>query len=526
MKRSKFSLSHYKLFSADMGPLVPVACYPVLPGDTIQQSTALLLRCSPLLSPVMHPVHVRIHHWFVPYRILWDDWEDFITGGRDGMALPPYPVTNFQSLVGSLSDYLGVPTDGKVHELTAFPYRAYAMIYNEWYRDQDLVDPLPISTTGGNDSTTNRELVNCAWEKDYFTSARPWPQKGPEVTLPIGATADITLKPGQPAMFRTQPNDTSGYLQHWFTQNNGSTTVQTGVTAEALAGGMIATEPAARGGDFYISNIANPNNPLKTLTVGMNLNQLASNLQADLSSAGSVSINDLREAFALQRYEEARARYGSRYTEYLRYLGVRSSDARLQRPEYLGGGKQTIQFSEVLRTGDSVNGPIGQLNGHGIAAMRSNRYRRFFEEHGLVMSLMSVKPRTIYQDGLQRAWTKRYKEEHWQRELQHIGQQEVRNDEIYAASTDPAGTFGFQDRYDEYRRVESGVAGEFRTSQLNYWHFARQFANQPVLNGSFVTANPTKRVFAEQTQHSMYIMASHSIQARRLLAKTGKSFIF
>lgn len=238
-----------------------------------------------------------------------------------------------------------------------------------------------------------------------------------------------------------------------------------------------------------------------------------------------MSINDLREALAIQRFEEARARYGSRYVEYLRYLGVRSSDARLNRPEYLGGGKQTIQFSEVLQTAEGTS-PVGTLRGHGISAMRSRRFRRFFEEHGYVIGLMSVKPRTMYMQGLARTWNRRVKEDFFQRELQHIGQQEVLNKEVYAAHATPDGVFGYQDRYDEYRRMESSVAGEFKANTLNFWHFAREFSSDPALNATFVKSVPTERTFASAATDVLYVMAMHSLQARRQVSRSGTSFTF
>ena len=196
------------------------------------------------------------------------------------------------------------------------------------------------------------------------------------------------------------------------------------------------------------------------IKVPINRADIAAGLNVDMSAVSAVNIIALREAFAMQRYEEARARYGSRYTEYLRYLGVRSSDARLQRPEYLGGGKQTIQFSEVLQTAPGEDPGVGSMYGHGIAAMRSNRYRRFIEEHGYVITMLSVKPKTIYTQGLQRTWNRRTKEDFFQKELQHIGQQEILNKELYAKNSQPDGVFGFQDRYDDYRRAESRVSGE------------------------------------------------------------------
>lgn len=498
MKRNKFNLSNTKLLSCDLGELVPIGLTEVLPGDSVQHSTHALLRCSPLLSPVMHPVHVHTHHWFIPNRLLWDNWEDFITGGPDGMNASVFPTITFAGgvAIGTLGDYLGVPTGVNGISVSALPFRAYAMVFNEWYRDQDLVTPLTISTADGNDTTTNTTLQNAAWEKDYFTASRPWEQKGPSITVPLGTSAPIkgigllnTQAPsaGSAAVRETGATGTTTYP--FYTQNTTPGSATFFRMAQGTAGG----------------------NPLIT---------------ADLSAASAITVNLLREALALQRFEEARARYGSRYTEYLRYLGVRSSDARLQRPEYLGGGRNTIQFSEVLQTAEGVDTPVGELRGHGIAAARSNRYRRFFEEHGYVLTLLSVRPKAIYMQGLPRTWNRRVKEDFWQKELEHIGQQEILNKELYAAHTSPNGTFGFQDRYDEYRRAVSTVSGEFRSSLLDFWHFARNFSSDPALNSTFVKCVPTERPFAVPSQDVLYIMAKHSMVARRLVAPTGSSFIF
>jgi len=195
MKRSKFSLSNYKLLSCDMGELVPIGLTEVLPGDSIQQATSALVRVTPQLAPVMHPVHVRVHHWFVPHRLTWESWEDFITGGPDGMDDSVFPTITMPAstgaAVGTLADYLGVTPLVPSLAVSALPFRAYGLIWNEWYRDQDLQTALTVSLTDGNDTTTNTLLQNVAWEKDYFTSARPWLQKGPQVSVPIGTTAPI-----------------------------------------------------------------------------------------------------------------------------------------------------------------------------------------------------------------------------------------------------------------------------------------------------------------------------------------------
>ncbi|UOF79227.1 major capsid protein [Microviridae sp.] len=499
MKRGKFSLSNYKLLSCDAGELVPCGMWEVLPGDTVQAATSALLRASPLLAPVMHPVDVRIHHCSFFPRLVWEDWENFITGGPDGLDASVFPTITIGggsgAAIGSLADYLGVPTGVNNIEVSALPFRGYALIWNEWYRDQDLQTKLTIDRTSGADTTTSTTLQNICWEKDYFTSSRPWEQKGAGITIPLGSEAPVT---GVGAI--NPSNWIAGTVTSY--ESNDASVVYNGYSDSATVAMRFrkGNETAPSSGAFY------------------------PDMKADLSDASAITVTALREAMALQRYEEARARFGSRYVEYLRYLGVRSSDARLQRPEYLGGGRETIQFSEVLQTAEGTD-PVGSLKGHGIAAMRSNRYRRFFEEHGYVFSFISVRPKTIYAQGLPRHWNRRVKEDFWQKELQHIGQQEVLNKEVYAAHASPDGTFGYQDRYDEYRRTESTIAGGFRDN-LDFWHFARIFGSTPALNGDFVSCVPTERTFAVPSEDVLWIMTKHSVQARRLVAQTGKSFIY
>lgn len=483
MKRSKFNLSYTKLLTCDQGELIPIGLTEVLPGDTIQHSTSALLRVAPMLAPVMHPVRVNIHHWFVPNRLVWSAWEDFITGGPSGTDASVFPTIAMPgaggAAVGSLADYLGVPTGVNSLAVSALPFRAYATIWNEFYRDQDLQTELVVSTASGSDTTTATALQNAAWEKDYFTSARPWEQKGAAITVPLGNAAPVAT---------LAANDTDLSI--------------------------------LRAGNYFKMPSDQPN-----LQIDAQAGTSGQRLFADLSGASAITITALREAMALQRYAEARARYGSRYVEYLAYLGVRSSDARQQRPEYLGGGRQTIQFSEVLQTAEGTN-PVATMRGHGIAGMRSNRYRKFFEEHGYVISLMVVRPKTMYPQGLFRHWNRRTRDEFWQRELQFIGQQEIQNKEVYAAHASPDATFGYQDRYDEYRRQESQVSGEFRTSTLNMWHMAREFSSTPALNGTFVSSNPTKRILAATSVDGLYVQCKHSIQARRMVAAVGKSYIY
>jgi len=489
MRRTKHSLSHYVNTTFDMGQLVPVANLEILPGDSIRMSTSALIRCSPLMAPVMHPVTVRIHHWFVPHRLVMEDWEPFITGGKDGEgdgALVPRS-DGFVASAGSLADYLGVPI-GVAVSLSLFRFRAYNKIFNEYYRDQDLTTEL---------AEDNTILQRCCWEKDAFTAARPWTQKGPQITVPLGDSAPV-ISTGAAVQFSGigggAPNRT---LRNW--------------AADVTARWHATRSSGSDSADMAFGG-----------TTG---------LEADLSAATGIDIVALREALALQRFAEARAQYGSRYTEYLRYLGIRSSDARLQRPEYLGGGRATISFSEVLRTGtgddpDVEVTPVGEMAGHGISALRTRSFVRFFEEHGTLLTLASVRPKSIYIDGLDKEWSKRNKEEWWQRELEQIGQQEVLYREVKAGHATPNAVMGYNDRYYEYRHRPSYVTGEMR-NVLNDWHFARDFSSgDPALNSAFVTCTPTKRPFAEQTQNSLWCMFNHSIQARRMVGNRTIGRVF
>ena len=510
-KRSKFSLSHYVLKTCKMGYVLPVGLVEVLPGDSFRHATSVFMRLAPMLAPVMHPVTVRIHHWFIPTRLLWDDFEDFITGGPTNTDVSEFPTITAPSggfAVGSLADHLGLPPKIDGIEVSALPFRAYNLVYNEWYRDQDLETEKALSLESGPDTTTATDLLRCDWERDYFTTARPWPQKGPDVSVPVNLTAA-----GEPSI--SAATTISGGGRPTFTTSD-------------LGGNNKQPEGVLRPTDYNTDGAVsvNFNNPGR-LALQWKDPGLSAKTHITFTSGnpelGSVNINSLREAFALQRFAEHRAMYGSRYVEYLRYLGIKASDARLQRPEYLGGGKQTIQFSEVLQTAEGTD-PVGTLRGHGIAAMRSNRYRRFFEEHGFVLSIMLVRPKAIYMQGIPRSWLRRVREDFFQTELQNIGQQEVYTKELYGAA--PAGedgglkVFGYQNRYDEYRGHESYVCGEFRDI-LDYWHLARSFGNEPVLNADFISATPSERIFAAQQNDQLYCMINHSLQARRLMSKFG-----
>lgn len=553
-KRAKFNLSNFHNCTLKMGQLYPVHLQEVLPGDTIQMSQSIFMRLAPMVAPVMHPVYMFCHTFYVPSRIIANwmaspfffnnssidnfDFESFITGGPDGKDNQVFPFYSVDSGSGDgfgLLDAFGIPISNLSNgsfRLNALPIAAYYYIYNEYYRDQDLqrlyhlrYDIVPhdgscdlVSISASNDSmrsVSGLPLLQPCWSKDYFTTARPWPQKGPQITIPVqaaggGITGNVNLTADGPLMMTydgSEPAFNSVYSAN--------------IQFSDESGRNIKNRPAG----LYV-NFKGMNDTADVAQT--NALQYASGLSASFDSTtpsgiGSIDITDFREAMALQRFEEHRSLFGSRYEDYLRYLGVRPQDARLQMPEYLGGFTSPVQFSEVLQTSAGENGGVGDLYGHGISAARGRRIRRFIPEHGYIMSLMCVRPIPVYAQGIERLWSKKTKEDFWQRELQHIGQQEVLNSEVYAdGSSEDANTFGYQNRYDEYRRGVNIVTGEFRTNQ-DFWTMARIFDTRPALNSDFVECNPTDRIFqvGEQNSDQLYCMVKNNVIAKRLVSKNG-----
>lgn len=507
-RRSLFSLSHFKLLTGKMGYLYPISCMEVLPGDTFQMASSVFLRFSPMVAPVMTPVTVKIHHWYVPLRLVWDESEDFMTGGPDGLSapVPPYTIISGSTSgrVGHLIDYFGIPVgyqysagSGEGLKFSVLPLRAYNLIWNENYRDQNVQDPVIVKTTSGAEQLSDFNLLRSPWDRDFFTTASPSEQKGVAVTVPVygdpSASIAISGAPGISGSFTANPiQSVSG---------NGSTLTVTGQVQDGSESGT---------GDG-------------SGTLSLTKGTLSADFEGALS-VGHINLNRFRESMALQRYEEHRMLYGSRYVEYLRYLGIKASDARLQRPEYLGGGRSVVQFSEVLQTAADGDTPVGTMRGHGIGAIRTPRFRRFFEEHGFIITLMSIRPKSIYQQGLSKMWSREIKTDYWQKEFEHLGQQPVKVKEVYAPTAtreDGDAVFGYQDIYNEYRSHPSTVCGEFR-NLLNYWHLGREFSEQPVLNSDFISSLPSDRIFADQTGHdTIYMMVNNSVQARRLMSRKG-----
>lgn len=525
-QHNTFDLSHSRKFSMSIGKITPTAIMECVPGDSFNVKTTQLLRFAPLIAPIMHQSSMYCHFFFVPNRLLWDNWEEYITGGEDaadpGYTAPvfPYfqpanaqPTADKTILPGQLADYLGLPsgdTNAGVEfsgeKFSALPFMAYNKIFNEYYRDQNLVDKLVDKATDGQNTWTladNNTLQNRAWQHDYFTSALPWTQKGPEATIPLGTTAPIVNVTGGSNDFN---------LSSWFRNTDGSP-----LGGEDLKSGTGV--PPATG---FLTD-TNTNNPRQL--------DISQHSEVDLTDATASSINDLRRAFRLQEWLERNARGGSRYIEVIMaHFGVQSSDARLQRPEFLGGSATPITISEVLQTSESrVAGaeetPQGNMAGHGVSVGSSNYVSYKCEEHGYIIGLCTVMPKTAYQQGIPKHFNKFDKFDYFWPSFANIGEQPILNKELYMDTTDGENenVFGYTPRYAEYKYLPSTVHGKFR-SDLKFWHMGRIFGSRPNLNATFVECNEDEvdRVFnVTEGDENLYVYLHNHIKARRPMPYFG-----
>lgn len=490
-KRNHFDLSHDVKLSLDMGELVPILAMEAVPGDKFNLSCESLLRFSPMVAPVMHHFDVTMHYFFVPNRLVWTDWEKFITGDATAGAFPYMQI--LESNYGKLPDYLGIPKpiDGtSFAQVSALPFAAYQCVYNEYYRDQNLIAPVDYKLQSGDNTMTSSflQLRKRAWMHDYFTSALPWAQKGAPVEIPLG-TGTVELADTIPS-----------------------------------SGGVFRK---VSGGATQIGNVVNTGvSPNDGIVIGANTDKQVYDPRGSLVvETEATTINDLRRAFKLQEWLEKNARAGTRYVEnILAHFGVKSSDARLQRPEYITGTKSPVVISEVLNTtGEDAGLPQGNMAGHGVS-VTSGKYGGYFcEEHGYIIGIMSVLPKPAYQQGIPKHFLKfqDYLQYYWP-SFAHLGEQEVQNQELYAYGATPTGTFGYVPRYAEYKYMPSRVAGDFKES-LDHWHMGRIFASQPSLNQAFVECDPGKRIFAvvEENVDSLYAHVYNKISAVRPMPKFG-----
>ena len=477
-QRSKFNRSHNHKTTFDANYLIPVFVDEVIPGDTFKMSSTTFARLATPIKPSMDNLHMDLHFFFVPNRLVWDNWERFM-GAQDNPAdttdyvLPKANLSwaAVDEHTNSIEDYFGIPfidgsTGGQlVNEL---PFRAYNLIWNEWYRDQNLQDSVEVFK-GDAASTDPFALLKRGKRHDYFTSALPWPQKGEPVSLSLTGNADI-VGDGEPSFV-----DDEGTIR------------RLRVNSDTTAG----WSGAAPTGDFLATTWEDPA------------------LLADLTDVTAVTINQLRQAFQLQKFLERDARSGTRYIEVIKaHFGVTNPDFRLQRPEYLGGCHENIRFTTIAQTTQTLTDstPQGNLAAMATVSGRKKCFNKSFTEHGFIIGLASVYADLTYQQGINRMWKRSTRVDHYWPVFAHLGEQEILNQEIYATGNTPndEAVFGYQERYAEYRYHPDRISGEFRSGasqSLDVWHYAEDFAGLPVLNGAFIENNaPVKRNSAVQTE--------------------------
>ena len=560
-KRSAFNLSHNYKMTGEMGVLYPIFCQDVVPGDTFKLNTEIFMRMLPMIAPLMSRVRIYTHYFFVPKRLLWNGWKEFITGASqsksrkdiDDFVPPSYPrfalpitsifdftesgkppvVTDDAKSIGSrfitssLADYLNFPVfdsknvdnrafSGQVLSLDALPFRAYQLIWNEYYRDENLQDEVDIlfqedGVLPFNHNTLGpiQQLMSLrrrAWKKDYFTAALPFAQAGPDVTLPLTGLHDDE--------FQLYADFLPGFMPGGTKITQKLLNVENGAPEEGNYG-LNAHEAQMRNDNsmhYLLDDLPRDDNG--TPAIGIENSQL----KKMFSNIGSATINELRRAFAAQRFLEASARGGSRYIEQLYSIfGVRSSDARLQRPEYLGGGVQDVVVSDVLQTSATdQTSPQANQAGVGGSIGRTASFKRWFEEHGYVIGIMSILPDASYQQGMPRQYMKFDRYDHYWPQFANLGEQDVRPSELYyspgdSLTYDDEIAFGYNPRYSEYKYIPSTVHGDFREN-LKFWHLGRIFDERPGLNGDFIEAKPRNDVFAvteEKTHHFLFNIQHH-----------------
>ena len=535
----KFDLSHDKMLTAQMGKLYPVLCQEMGPGDRFRVQSDMMCRTMPLVSPAFGSLKAYIHYFFVPNRLLWNGWEDFITGGEDGTdrPVPPYvtysdfirDIHNFYGVssnigLGLLGDYFGLPISdsfetSNLTPVSLLPFRAYALIWNEYYRDQNVDNEIdiefevggriPLGSSSSSVYTFNyhRLLRSRRWLKDYFTSALPTPQRGPDVMLPIQGQANVQLDPDwQAAAAGSRTTPTFRDLDY---QASGEELTQPGMLYGSASGGQTRYSFGADKPDGLAHHLVyDPNG----------------SLSVDLASATAVTINDLRRAIALQKFYEISARAGSRYKEMIMgHFHVTSSDARLDRPEYLGGGVSTINITEVPQTSATGDeSPQGNLAGKGFGIGRSNRSSFFAEEHGWLIGILSIVPDAIYFQGVNKMWNRLNQEDYYWPAFAHLGEQPILKSELLCDVTENSfgKLFGYAPRYAEYKYSPSTIHGEFRTSLAN-WTFARRLTAAN-LNSDFLSVPDINNPFAVQDSSDKYLIwISHRIDALRPMPYYG-----
>ena len=472
--RSSFNRSHGIKTTFDSGLLIPIYADEALPGDTFNLRMTAFARMATPIHPVMDNLFLESFWFAVPNRLLWNNWEKF-NGQQDNPGDSTdftVPQQTFQSgvAVGGINDYLGIPIGVNNISANSLHNRAYAKIWNDWFRAQDLQNS--VSENMGDSGDEHNSILRRGKRHDYFTSALPFPQKGDPVTIPVATSAPIRAIAG------TQVGDPV-----WV----GSTTAGQGHTIRT-------TTPVTAATDF--SALSGQNNG-------------ASSIEADLTQAAGVTINELRQAVQIQRLQERDARGGTRYTEIIRsHFGVISPDQRLQRPEYLGGGTTMVNINPVAQTSETTQSsqtPQGNLSAYGTVSVQGHGFTRSFTEHCVLLGLVCVRADLTYQQGLNRMFSRRTRFDYYWPSLAQIGEQAIHNREIYAQGTAADDeVFGYTERYNEYRFKPSMITGQFRSQaneSLDPWHFSQNFSALPALNANFIEETPpVKRTIAVANQ--------------------------
>lgn len=514
--RSVFDRSHGYKTTFNSGYLVPFYVDEVLPGDSFKLTATLFARLATPIVPFMDNLYLETFFFFVPNRLVWDNWQKFNGEKKNpsdstDFLIPIVSGTNVQNQ--TLWDYFGLPTNvNNTLKVNALPFRAYNLIFNEWFRDENLQDSLKVPTGDGPDNLTDYNLVRRGKRHDYFTSCLPWPQKGPGVEISIGGSANVsgslTSWPGS-ISYNMSATEGATVSPSSVSLNLFPETVVSGTGNSTLASFSQASFLAS---DFDVRT--SRGNVVVTATRG-DVGGFGFTGKADLSSAVPISINDLRQAFQIQKLYERDARGGTRYTEILRsHFGVISPDARLQRPEYLGGSSARISINPVQQTSaTNETTPQGNLAAFGVVSDSFHGFSKSFVEHGYVFGFVNVRADLTYQQGLNRMWSRRGRFDFYWPVLAHLGEQAVLNKEIYAQGTDEDDqVFGYQERYAEYRYYPGQITGKFRSTDphpLDSWHLAQKFSSLPTLSPQFIQDSPPVDRVVAVTSEPQFLFDSY-----------------
>lgn len=511
MRRTKFDRSHVYKTTFNSGKLIPVFVDEVLPGDTARMSINYFARLATPIKPIMDNIYLDWFFFFVPNRLVWEHWQNFCFEQEDpddstSYVIPAVTATgnSENGYVGSLWDYFGLPvnTTGNLSGISALPFRAVYLIWNEWFRDENLQKPVKIQKGDANEVLdSSRASDQPSWvfssgtaivkglacpprgkRHDYFTSSLPWTQKGPGVEIPLGTSAPIHgLSVSTVSNLVTSTGSVSAYQNSYFPDGSS----RYGLVTDANNAGKTAISNNVTAASGNVSDI-----------------------YADLTSAASYTINSLRTAFQMQKFYERLARGGSRYTEVLRsFFGVVSPDARLQRPEFLGSFTKMISVNPIAQTSATDDtSPQGNLSAYGVTAAKFHGFTKSFVEHGYIIGFVCARADLTYQQGINKMWLRSTVYDFYWPTFAHLGEQAVELREIYAQGSEADTTvFGYQERYAEYRYKPSQITGKFRSSvtngNLDVWHLSQFFSNAPALNEEFITENPpVKRIIAVQDE--------------------------